>query len=233
MQAVSAHRNTLSIRRYRPDRQTHRPPLLHYYLNFMPNTKNLNLLLDRENTFPYNRNDLKRRNDFSGGEVMRKLMCVVAFFLLFSLVTACKSSPEAVSDDEVVVVEDVELLTLYHGYANIVLDGATDYTVKRGDTLTKIAREYYGKENGYYFPLIMLASKVAETDPDKIVPGEKFVIPDLSKNLNDPLARAQLKSLLFDIAHVYDGKANAANSEARKARYQKDNGGLVALARTL
>jgi nucleoid-associated protein YgaU len=52
---------------------------------------------------------------------------------------------------------------------------ATFYTVKPGDTLSKIAREAYGNANKY--PVIFEANKPMLTDPNKIYPGQVLRIP--------------------------------------------------------
>ena len=52
--------------------------------------------------------------------------------------------------------------------------GAT-YTVKAGDTLSKIAKEHLGDANAYM--KIFDANKGTLTDPDKIKPGQVLTIP--------------------------------------------------------
>lgn len=49
------------------------------------------------------------------------------------------------------------------------------YEVKSGDTLSKIAREVYGDAGSYME--IFNANRNILTDPDKIQPGQKLVIP--------------------------------------------------------
>lgn len=49
------------------------------------------------------------------------------------------------------------------------------YTVRRGDTLGKIARKFYG--HAARFPLIVSANRIA--DPDKLRIGQRLVIPDV------------------------------------------------------
>ena len=49
------------------------------------------------------------------------------------------------------------------------------YTVVRGDTLSKIAKEFYGNANKY--PKIFEANKPMLKDPDKIYPGQVLRIP--------------------------------------------------------
>lgn len=50
------------------------------------------------------------------------------------------------------------------------------YTVKSGDTLSKIAREFYGNASKY--PVIFEANKPMLTNPDRIYPGQVLRIPE-------------------------------------------------------
>ena len=52
------------------------------------------------------------------------------------------------------------------------------YTVKSGDTLSKIAKNHYGDANRY--SAIFEANKPMLSDPDKIYPGQVLRIPRLS-----------------------------------------------------
>jgi nucleoid-associated protein YgaU len=54
---------------------------------------------------------------------------------------------------------------------------ATFYTVQRGDTLSKIAREHYHDASKY--PLIFEANRPMLQDPDKIYPGQTLRLPPL------------------------------------------------------
>lgn len=51
------------------------------------------------------------------------------------------------------------------------------HTVEKGDTLSKIAKEYYGDMMKY--PVIFEANKPMLTHPDKIYPGQVLRIPAL------------------------------------------------------
>jgi len=53
--------------------------------------------------------------------------------------------------------------------------GATTYTVKAGDTLSKIAKEHLGDANAY--TAIFEANRDQLTDADKIKPGQVLKIP--------------------------------------------------------
>ena len=49
------------------------------------------------------------------------------------------------------------------------------YTVAKGDTLSKIAKQFYG--NAAEYPRIFEANKPMLTHPDKIYPGQNLRIP--------------------------------------------------------
>jgi nucleoid-associated protein YgaU len=55
----------------------------------------------------------------------------------------------------------------------------TTYTVKSGDTLSKIAKELLGNANAYME--IFNANKDQLSDPDKIKPGQQLRIPQAAK----------------------------------------------------
>jgi LysM repeat protein len=52
------------------------------------------------------------------------------------------------------------------------------YTVKSGDSLSKISREMYGDANRYQ--AIFEANQPMLSDPDKIYPGQKLRIPEVA-----------------------------------------------------
>jgi len=103
--------------------------------------------------------------------------------------------------------------------AYLILEGAETYTVVWGDTLTKISRRKY--QNGFYYPLIMLASGNVVKDQDYLRSGMRLTIPRLQANLNDPRARASIKSYLLEIASLTERKR------------PRDAAGLRNLANTL
>ena len=65
---------------------------------------------------------------------------------------------------------------------NITVTNAGDaseyYTVKSGDTLSKIAKQFYGSADRY--SVIFEANKPMLADPDKIYPGQVLRVPRLS-----------------------------------------------------
>jgi nucleoid-associated protein YgaU len=90
------------------------------------------------------------------------------------------------------------------GNNDIILSGSETYTVVWGDTLTKIARKKYG--NGFYYPLILMASSNVVKDQDRIIPGMKLTIPRLQANLDDSRARAGMKRFFLETASITERK---------------------------
>jgi nucleoid-associated protein YgaU len=58
---------------------------------------------------------------------------------------------------------------------SVAAPAAQFYTVVKGDTLSKIAKQFYGNANEY--PRIFEANKPMLKDPDKIYPGQNLRIP--------------------------------------------------------
>lgn len=145
---------------------------------------------------------------------MKKMILLVTSIVL--LLASCASSPEETAQQEQEQVNQA-FKEVYSDFDTmLILDGAENYRVKHGDTLSKIAKEFYGQDNGYYFPLIMLASSETVLDPDLIEPGMTLVVPDLEKNLNDPAVRQNLKVFFNEIADVYKNKKTPAAATIRK-----------------
>ena len=80
------------------------------------------------------------------------------------------------------------------------LEGATRYTVVRGDMLANISRRLYN--NGFYYPIIMMASRETVLDPDRILPGMVLTVPDLQRNISSTTARANIRDFLREIAVI-------------------------------
>ena len=58
-------------------------------------------------------------------------------------------------------------------------DESQYHTVVRGDTLSAIAKKFYGNANLY--PKIFEANKPMLSNPDKIYPGQLFAFPELNQ----------------------------------------------------
>lgn len=75
-------------------------------------------------------------------------------------------------------VEDVECVD--DRMTVVVPEPESDfYEVKKGDNLSKIAKQFYGNPNKY--PVIFEANKPMLKDPDLIYPGQMLRIPKLDK----------------------------------------------------
>jgi len=140
---------------------------------------------------------------------MKRVLLALVLISSILLAVSCKST-ETVTDDT--------FKRVYDNYSNrLILDGAQSYTVKSGDTLAHISRTLYS--DGFYYPVIMLASKDVVLDPDKIKPGMVLTVPDLQKNLNDAGAKAAMKGVILDCAAIESsrGRKDTADGLAKHA----------------
>jgi nucleoid-associated protein YgaU len=85
--------------------------------------------------------------------------------------TAIKTIPDWQKD----VVADIKVTGPAPGAAPASAPAAKTYTVKPGDTLSKIAKEHLGSANAYM--KIFDANKDQLTNPDLIKPGQVLRIP--------------------------------------------------------
>jgi hypothetical protein len=158
---------------------------------------------------------------------MKRVISVPVFLLLIFLVS-CASLSEPLQGESGEEDVNTAFERVYSSYRSaLILDGAQTYTVVKGDFLAAITRKFYGSDNGYFFPLIMLASSEVVLDPELLEPGMDLIIPDLTKNLEDPTARNKIKSFFLDISGVYEKKAATISAETRKTpqgenRYNTD-----------
>jgi LysM repeat protein len=143
---------------------------------------------------------------------MNKTFSFTVVMAVIFFAVSCKSTPpvEPESEPELELSADTQFTNAYEAVLPIIYDGAREYTVKPGDALTRIARNFYGRGNAFFFPLIMAASKDKETvnivDPDSIEPGMKLIIPNLELNLANPEIKARIKALLESVAKIYNNK---------------------------
>jgi len=131
---------------------------------------------------------------------MKKMVSIAVLLIVASLlVFSCKSTGK---------VNDSTFKRIYDRYfTHLILDDAQRHTVTSGDTLVRIANQYYG--NGFYYPVIMLASRDVVLDPDKIQPGMVLTVPNLEKNLSDPNAKASVKGVILDCANIEEDRDRA------------------------
>lgn len=141
----------------------------------------------------------------------RVLFCTV---LLASLVLtmACKSPPPPAAAESAEPTTEEAFKNVYDRYrGGLILDGAETYTVVSGDTLVRISRIKY--KDGFYYPVIMLASSEVVLDPDKIEPGMQLKIPDLKRNLDNADAKESIKGFLVEIAVIEDTRNRHGTAE--------------------
>lgn len=92
-----------------------------------------------------------------------------------------KTESQATREKVILVVGNVEGIATVEDNIEVVKKEpeAQFYEVKSGDSLSKIAKEFYGDAMKY--PVIFEANKPMLTDPDKIYPGQSLRIPPLKK----------------------------------------------------
>jgi hypothetical protein len=132
---------------------------------------------------------------------MKKVVLAAMIIVSVMLVVSCKSTPKDT---------DEHYRKLYDANTGLDLTDAKSYTVKTGDTLNDISRDYYN--DGFYYPVIMLASRGVVINPDKIQPGMTLVIPDLESNKANPTSRRSMKNCLNGFAEIEKTKKNPNQS---------------------
>ena len=161
---------------------------------------------------------------------MKKIfICLLVMTALIGM--ACKTGPTssgATIEGEVTQKKVNDALgQIYNTYrAKLDMTGVQNYTVVSGDTLSQITRKYYGSltdvgeagpNNGFYFPVLMLASDGSHiVDPDLIEPGMVLKIVDLKINLANASSRKAIKDCLNEVAYVYNRKGSASMEEGLK-----------------
>jgi len=130
---------------------------------------------------------------------MKKIVFTALIIIVLLLTMFCKSAPKTADEQY-----DKQYKEVYD--ANIELDftGASSYTVKKGDTLSDISRQAYN--NGFYYPIIMLASQGVVINPDKIRPGMELTLPDLDRNKANVNSRQCMKNCLNEFAEIEKNK---------------------------
>ena len=139
-------------------------------------------------------------------------LSLVTVFGMISCTTTSTMDPAAMKQAAINKSFD----QVYSSHAgNLVMDGAKTYTVKKGDTLTSITKTFYAgdDENGYYFPIIMLASRNVVSDPELITPGMKLTIPNFEKNIKDKAVAKKMSSFFRDLTGVYRQKDTPAAAD--------------------
>ena len=139
-------------------------------------------------------------------------LSLVTVFGMISCTTTSTMDPAAMKQAAINKSFD-EVYSSHAG--DLVMDGAKTYTVKKGDTLTAITKTFYAgdDENGYYFPIIMLASRNVVSDPELITPGMKLTIPNFEKNIKDKAVAKKMSTFFRDLTGVYRQKDTPAAAD--------------------
>ena len=82
-------------------------------------------------------------------------LSLVAVFGMISCATTSTMDPAA--QKQAAINKSFDQVYSSHA-GDLVMDGAKNYTVKKGDTLTSITKTFYAGDdvNGYYFPIIII-----------------------------------------------------------------------------
>jgi len=128
---------------------------------------------------------------------MKKVVLATALIISVMLAVSCKSSPKSL---------DEQYKNLYDANTGLDLTGAGTYIVREGDTLSDISRHAY--DDGFYYPIIMLASRGVVENPDKIKPGMVLTLPDLERNKANVKSRRSMKNCLNGFAVIEKNKLN-------------------------
>ena len=128
---------------------------------------------------------------------MKKIIFTTALIICVMLTVSCKSTPKDM---------DEQYIDLYDANTGLDFTGAGTYTVKKGDTLSEISK--YAYNDGFYYPVIMLASRGVIINPDKIQPGMELTIPDLERNKANANRRKSMKNCLNGFANIEKNKSN-------------------------
>jgi len=143
---------------------------------------------------------------------MRKIALFAVLVVGVMLIVSCASMTSGEVNDET-------FRRIYSRYSSdLILDGATQYTVRGGDTLVNISRSLY--HDPYYYPVIMLASRDVVLDPDKIQPGMVLTIPDLQRNMANARSRAAIKGVIEDCARIEDDRGRSATAAGLRQHAQ-------------
>jgi nucleoid-associated protein YgaU len=80
---------------------------------------------------------------------------------------------------------------------------AVVYVVTGKEGLMTIARQYYGSENVWYFPLIYYANRTIINNPDSLQKGTNIIVPDLDASKNNTVYAEQIKDFFRQTADYY------------------------------
>ena len=129
---------------------------------------------------------------------LKKTAVPAVFAAALVLVAACSSTPRPAPPPEPTPEQPKEMPKTEPKAAPVKEEpkmksvSVSDYTTRRGDTLSEIGARFYGKDNAYYFPFIMVMNSVI-THPDEIEVGTALKIPDFNEFKSDAALCAEAK----------------------------------------
>ena len=136
---------------------------------------------------------------------MKKAIFVLVLVFSVLLVFSCKTT----------TIDDTFRAIYDRHFRHLILDGAGSHTVQSQQTLYLIAQSIYGE--GYYYPVIMLASRDVVLDPNNIRPGMVLTVPNLQVNLENPTSRAAVKGVILDCADIEEARGWTQGAERLRA----------------
>ena len=149
---------------------------------------------------------------------MKKTILIPGVFLFVCSIFAfysCKTTSEAAIEDQVQITQEMEKVPAQDKEEKTVYN-ELDLTNSKKHKVLK----YYGDDKGYFFPLILDASKEYISNPEVIIPGMILIIPDLDKNITDSYRKEYVKNILLETSDLYKTKktyfSNKISTELRK-----------------
>jgi hypothetical protein len=91
-------------------------------------------------------------------------------------------------------------------------DNMRIHRAKPKESLSSIARQYYGAKNARFFPILMLATGAID-DPDKIEIGQLIAVPDLMINRLHNSTSPTIRQYFYHVATLYAQKGDIAMAE--------------------
>ena len=144
---------------------------------------------------------------------MKKVLLLSVLVGTFVLFAACRTAEPMRPQNPV----EEALASIYDQFRpGLITAGARRHTVAAGETLVSIANQHY--DDGFFYPVILLASNDVVLDPDRIAPGMVLTVPNLQANLNVPSARANIRDFLFEIAIVEENRGRHSTAAGIRAR---------------
>jgi hypothetical protein len=141
---------------------------------------------------------------------MKAVLSLLLSIMMGMSLVSCASYPTEIEETETVQQK-------LPGREDLVLEGAQSHKVVWRDTFARLARRYYGANNGYYYPLIMLAQPTLPPNPNLLVSGTTVTIPALQANLDNPVSRKVLRAYMLQVADWHSQQPLVRDAKAADA----------------